>query len=175
MEEKEDLKKQVSEQINKVAGEGIKPNNIDMLGRLVDIDKDIANMEYWEKKKEVMEMNYRGYGEYNEGYGNYGNEGYGRRGVPGSGRGRRRYSARGGRGSYRGDEALQDMHEKYQDYSEGKEEYNAGNYSAKKDTMKSLDYMLQSVVDFMEMLKEDASSQEEVDMIKHYSKKIAEM
>ena len=167
MEDKKELKKQVEEQINTIAQEGIKPNNIDMLGRLVDIDKDVANMEYWETKKEVMSMNYRGYGEYGEEYG--------RRGVPGTGRGRRRYSAGRGRRMNYGNEMIEDMHEKYQEYSEGKEEYQAGNYSAKKDTMKSLDYMMQSVVEFIEMLKEDASSQEEVDLIKHYSKKIAEM
>ena len=41
--------------------------------------------------------------------------------------------------------------------------------------MEPLEAMLESVVDFMEMLKRDASSQEEVDMIKHYSRMIAEM
>ena len=41
--------------------------------------------------------------------------------------------------------------------------------------MKSLEYMLESVVEFMEMLKQDATSQEEVELIKHYSKKISQM
>lgn len=50
-----------------------------------------------------------------------------------------------------------------------------GNYSAKHDTMKSLEYMLESVVDFIEMLKKDANSQEEVQMIKEYTKQISEM
>ena len=35
--------------------------------------------------------------------------------------------------------------------------------------------MLESVVEFVEMLKEDASSQEEVQLIKKYTKQISEM
>ena len=35
--------------------------------------------------------------------------------------------------------------------------------------------MLESTVDFMEMLKKDASSKEEMELIKEYSKKISDM
>ena len=126
-------------------------------------------------------MNYRNYGnDYeNESYSHYDEDGqYGRRGVPGSGRRRRdsrgRYMERGRDRRY-GEEKIDEMYGAYQDYSDGKEEYNRGNYGAKSGAMKSLDYMLKSVVQFIEMLKEDASSQEEIDMIKHYSRKIAEM
>lgn len=123
-------------------------------------------------------MNYRNYGnEYgDESYSHYDeDEQYGRRGVPGSGRGRRRRYMERGRDRRYGEQKIDEMYGAYQDYSEGKEEYNRGNYGAKGGTMKSLDYMLKSVVQFIEMLKEDASSQEEIDMIKHYSRKIAEM
>ena len=41
--------------------------------------------------------------------------------------------------------------------------------------MKSLEYMLESMVDFVEMLKQDANSQEEVQLIKEYTRRIAEM
>ena len=164
----DELKKQLEEKINIIAEQGIQEDTLDILCKLVDIHKDLSNEEYWKKKQEVMEMMYRDYPEYREDYGNYG-----RRGVPGTGRGRG-YSARG-RGRYRGDDMMEEMYGAYQDYSEGKEEYNRGNYGAKQDTMKSLDYMLKSVVEFIEMLKQDASSQEEIDLIKHYSKKISEM
>ena len=162
------LKEQLEEKIDIIAEQGIQEDTLDVLCKLVDIHKDLSNEEYWKKKQEVMEMMYRDYPEYREDYGNYG-----RRGVPGTGRGRG-YSARG-RGRYRGDDMMEEMYGAYQDYSEGKEEYNRGNYGAKQDTMKSLDYMLKSVVEFIEMLKEDVSSQEEIDLIKHYSKKISEM
>ena len=41
--------------------------------------------------------------------------------------------------------------------------------------MKSLDYMLQSVAQFIEMLKQDASSQEEMELIQKYTRQISEM
>ena len=59
--------------------------------------------------------------------------------------------------------------------NDGKEEYNRGNYGARNETMRSLEGMLESVTDFIEMLQNDAGSQEEVDMIKHYTRRISEM
>ena len=168
------IKNQLEEKINTIIEEGIQMNNLDMLGKLVDIHKDIANEDYWTKKKEVMDMRYRE--DYSD-YGNYGREEYGeyseygRRGVPGTGRGRRRrYSARGMDDKYRGEEMMDNMYGAYQDYSEGKERY--GHHTS---TMKSLDYMLKSVVQFIEMLKEDASSQEEMQLIQKYTREISDM
>lgn len=158
------VKEQVKQKINEIMEEGIRMDNLEALGELVDIHKDIANEEYWDKKKEVMDMNYRGYSE-----GGYSEGGYGRRGVPGSGRGRyRNYSARG---NYRGDEPMEEMYEKYQEYSEGREQYGHDD----KGTMKALEYMLEAGVDFFEMLFEDAKTPEAKQMIKHYAKKISEM
>lgn len=153
------VKKEVEQKINEMLQQGIRTENIETLGELVDIHKDIANEEYWEAKKEVMDMNYR----------EYGNEGYGARRRDSRGR----YMARGR--TYRGEEMIDEMQEKYQNYSEGREEYNRGNYSAKSDTLKSLEYMMQSVVDFIEMLKQDANSQEEIHMIQKYTRQISEM
>ena len=115
-----------------------------------------------------------GYGNYNEGgygRGNY-NEGgnYGRRGVPGTGRGRGRY-----RGYSGAEEHLNDMHEHYGAYSESREAANAGNYGAEQDSKQALEYMLESVCQFMEMLSREAGSPEEMQMIKKYAKKIGEM
>lgn len=161
----EGLKEKVENGIKNIAENGIEREELDTLYKLVDIHKDLANEEYWEKKKEVMEMNYRGYG-------NYDREEYGRRQRDSRGR----YMARGrGRGMYGTHEPMDEMYEAYQEYSEGREEYNRGNYGAKEDTMKSLEYMLEAGVDFFEKLKQDASSQEEMQMIKHYAKKISEM
>ncbi len=177
----EEVKQQVKEKINEIIKEGINDENMNDLYKLVDIHKDIANEEYWEKKKEVMEMRYR-YGEGGNYSGNYGEYGEGG-GYGARGRGRQRDSRgryKGGRGSgrggnYSGEEMMEEMEYHYGAYSEGKEQYGAGNYGAKGETLKSLEYMMESVVDFIEMLKEDATSQEEVEMIKKYSKKISEM
>lgn len=162
------LKEQVENHINKMIEQGLQITDVETLGELVDIHKDLANEEYWEKKEEVMQMRYRGYGEYGN---EYGREPYGRRGR--DSRGRYTEGTMGRR--YRGDHAMEEIHEAYRDYSEGKEEYNMGNYGAKADTLKSLDYMMQSVVDFIEMLKKDANSQEEIKIIQDYTKRISEM
>ena len=114
----------------KIDEEVVDKDDIEMLGELVDIHKDIANEEYWEKKKEVMGMNYREYG-------NYGNEGYGARRRDSRGR----YMERGRGGNYRGHEIMDEMYGAYGEYSEGREEYGRGNYGAKENTMKSLEYM----------------------------------
>ena len=45
----------------------------------------------------------------------------------------------------------------------------------RKDTKKSLKYMLESMEDFARMLKEDAQSEEEVMMIRETAQRIAQM
>ena len=160
-ENKKDWCKEVSEQVEKIiqtfTDEGINSGNVDYLYKLVDIHKDLANEKYWKTKEEDMKMRYR--------------ENYGRRSRDSRGR----YTARGRDDKYRGEDTLSEMYRNYEGYSEGREQYSRGNYGAKEDTMESLDYMMQSVVEFVQMLEQDASSQEEVDLIKHYTKKISDM
>ena len=154
------VKELVEKGINKTIEDGIQTSNLDTLGKLVDIYKDIANVEHW-KKEEENDMRYdRRYRDYTREP--YSREPYGRR-------------RRDSRGRYMGDEMMNDMHEAYRDYSDGREEMNMGNYSAKDDTMKSLEYMMQSVVQFIEMLEKDANSQEEREIIKDYTRQISEM
>lgn len=49
------------------------------------------------------------------------------------------------------------------------------NYGNKEYTLKSLDYMLKSVVQFMEILKNEATSEEEIQLIKEYVRRINEI
>lgn len=181
MEEKENKKdKKVLEKVKEhteklmeyILEQGIEAENIDFLDKIVDIHKDIANEEHW-KKKEENDMRYRGYGNYSEygNYGNYGDDSYGRRSRDSRGR----YTERGRDSKYRGEDMLGEMSYHYRGYSEGREQYGRGNYNGKEESIKSLDYMLQSVVEFVQMLKQDASSQEEMELIKHYTKQISEM
>ena len=143
--------------------------NVDLLGKLVDIHKDIANEKYWITKEEAIEMRY----DYDrDNYRDDYRDNYGRRMR--DSRGRYMESGRMGR-RYRGEDIMDNMHEYYRDYSENRERMNMGNYGGKEGTMKSLEYMLQSVVDFIEMLKKDANSQEEVELIKDYTRHISEM
>lgn len=160
---KEKLNNQVEKQIQEILEEGVHSENVEMLGELVDIHKDLKNEEYWKKKEEVYAMKYRDdYGTYSR-RGNYRDGGsYGRRG---------RY--RGGYGD--GEEKMEEMMEHYSNYNEARREYNRGNYGAGSDKIKSLEYMLESGVDFFEMLQEEAESPEEMELVKKYFRKIGNM
>lgn len=153
----------IDTELDRIGKEGLgHGNNLMELDKLVDIKKDIKCIEGMEKEEENMR-----YSDYDERkYGNrYGNE-YGtyRDGESG------RYSARGYDTKYRGNRYLGEMENQYRNYIGDREHYGADN-----TTIKSLEYMMKSVVEFIEMLKQDAQSQEEIEVIKEYSRKIANM
>lgn len=151
--------------------EGIDSENIELLGEIVDIHKDLANEEYWEAKKEVMSMRYGTYGRrsYNEGsYSEYGEGRYGRRGRERDSRGR--YSEGRGSGRYRGEEMMDEMMYHYGNYTEGREMY--GNDH---ETLKSFKYMLKSFKDYYKHLKQEASSQEEIQLLEETAREMLEM
>lgn len=109
-------------------------------------------------------------------YGNYND--YGARGRDSRGRYMGDYGRRGGQGSgrrYRGYDYIDDMNRFYDNYNEGREASRRGNYGAGDDSLKSLDYMLKSVHQFVKMLREDADSPEEVELIQEYAQKIGDM
>jgi len=86
---------------------------------------------------------------------------YGRRGVPGTGRGR-----------YRGYGYLDEMAESYGNYNASKY---SDSYGAEQEGTKALEYMLKSVHQFIKMLKEEASSPEESELIQEYVDKLGDM
>lgn len=147
----------VEEKIQHILDEDINTNNLDHLFKLSKI-KHLA--------KEDKEM----YGEYGarrpgyDSYGNYGN--YGNYGEYG----RDSYGRRGYDMKYRGHEYIDRMAGEYGRYEEGKQRYGAN-----EDTKRSLQYMLKSMEDFARMLKEEANSQEEVQMIRDTAQRIAQM
>ena len=165
------LKEETDKSMKRVLEQGVQTNNVDFLYKMIDIKKDIAEIE-----KEEQEMMYGNYGrgsyrEYSEG-GNYSggrrrdsrgrymeDDSYGRRGVP-----------RTGRGRYRGEEMMDEMAYHYGNYNEGREQYGAD-----EETMKSFKYMLKSFKDYYKHLKEEASSQQEVKMLEDVAKEISEM
>ena len=138
------------ELIDQILDEGINTNNLDPLYKLTKINH-IA--------KEDKDMNYGNY---------YGDRYYGRsdhRGYDDYGR-----YERDSRGRYRGHEHLDRMYDHYGRYEEGRQRYGAS-----EDTKRSLKYMLESMEDFARMLREDAQSQEEVEMIRQSAQRIAQM
>lgn len=165
---------EVEKIIDSILEQGIQQENLEILYKLVDIHKDIANEEYWQKKKEEIEMRYRGY---SNDYGEYNDGSYGRRGVSGTGRERYSdgsYGRRGvkgtGRGRYRGEEMLDEMMYEYGNYADGKDMY--GN---DQDTMQSFKKMLKAFKDYYKHLKQEASSQEEVEMLEDVAREMIDM
>lgn len=161
----EDLKRASLDKVKQLLQENsgeITGNTLEAIGDLVDIYKDIANVEYWCEKEE------------NEMYGRYGRDYYGRDSYGNYDRsyGRDSYGRRerDSRGRYRGHEYMDEMYDEYSKYMEGR-----SRYGANEDTKKSLEYMLRSMEDFARMLKEDASSEEEVQMIRQTAQRIAQM
>lgn len=54
-----DLKGMVESKLKQFSVEDINPNNLDILYKLVDIHKDLANEDYWKTKKEVYKNEIR--------------------------------------------------------------------------------------------------------------------
>ena len=165
------LKELVEAELKDIVNTGIQQENLDNLDKLIDIHKDIENEEYWKEKKEVYRMRY--YDENRYGDNRYGDDyrmdrSYGRRGRPMN-------APRDSRGRYKGpEEKMHELMEHYGDYTVASDAASRGNYGAEEDSMKSLDSMLRCVVIFMDMLEENADSQEEAQIIKKYRKKISE-
>ena len=136
MEEK--LLEKVCEYLDKTANQNLDAADIDYLSKVVDIYKDI---------KEVQNMN--NYGEYND---------YGRRG----------YDTK-----YRGESYMDGMRGSYRNYEEARNEYNRGNYGAKEDGLKELEYMMHAAIKFIKMIKEEATSPEEQEIVRKHIAKLS--
>ena len=160
----EETLEQLEKEIEKVNNEKINPENITYLGKVIDAHKDLMNEYYWKEKIYMYRDNYNDYidGSYGrrrrDSRGRY-MDSYGRRGVPGTGRGR-----------YRGEEMMEDMMYHYGNYNEGRERYGAD-----EETMKSFKYMLKSFKDYYKHLKDEASSQQEVQMLEDVAREISEL
>lgn len=144
------VKNLLEESNNEITG-----NNLEAIGDLVDIYKDICNVEYWyEKEDNEMYGNYGrdSYGEYGRGY--YGE--YGRRGRDYYGR-----RERDSRGRYRGDDEMDRMMGEYGRYMESRNRYGAG-----EETDKSFHYMVKALEDFIKVLHEEADTEQQRQMLR---------
>lgn len=115
---------------------GVSSNNLDYLYKLIDVYKDVENIEYWNAKEE--HMRYKDY-------------------------------------QRRPEDSIDTMFRNYRAYSENKEMNDRSVSSINKDSMMCLENMLISVVDFIKMLKTEASTQEEIDLIHKYLRKLNDM
>lgn len=161
------IKALVIKELEQFSDTELDDDDLDVLYKLVDIDKDLENIDYWKVKKEVMKMRYNDYGDYSEG--DYGN--YGRRGVPGSGRGR----SRSYRGHDEGEEMLEDMRESYSAYSESRNAYSRGNYGAGQESMKALEDTMELFTEFTQKMIQEVDSPEAKQIIRKHLRRISQM
>lgn len=180
-----ELKEKIEEKIKNLTENGLDDCNIDMLGKIVDIHKDIEQEEYHcEKiklKKEANDMRYGNYDEYNEGYGRRRRDSRGRY-MEGD-YNESSYS-RGGRGRGRGNyghympypEVYMDrMMDGMEGYMEGRDQYNRGNYGAKGQTIESLEKMLEGTHAFVGDILQDPEQKEAHEVVRHYIKEFQEL
>lgn len=146
---------QVEKKIEEISKVGVQQTNIDYLGKLVDIKKDIKEME---SNNMIYRNDYDNYGN----YGNYDNYGARQRDSRG------RYMGNYGR-RYRGHDYIDEVSEHYGNYMGERENGRYGSPEANK----SLDYMLRATEDFYMYLMEDAKTEEERNMIKQTFRKLA--
>jgi len=143
-----ELIEKTEEYISKAGKQNLDASDIDYLGKVVDIFKDLKEVE---NMNNYGRENYGRYGEYNE---------YGRRGVD---------------SRYRGESYMDGMNGSYRNYEAARYEYNNGNYGAKEDGLKELEYMMHSAMKFIKMIKEEATSPEEQEIVRKHIMKISEM
>lgn len=153
----QELLEQVDKKLEELKNEKIQQGNVDYVYKLVDIRKDIKEME----DKDM----YRNYG-MNDEYEMY------RGGRSRDSRGRYMGNNYGNYGRrYRGHDMLNDMEETYGTYMENRDN---GRYGSP-ETSKAFDYMLQSAEDFFKHLKTEAGSEEEMEKIRRTARRISEM
>jgi len=160
------VKELVCKELEKFSNSELTSDELDVLYKLVDIDKDLENIDYWKCKKEVMKMRYNDYGDYSEG--GYSEGRYGRRGVPGTGRGRYR-------GHDDGEDMIEDMKESYSAYSESRSAYNRGNYNAGEDSMEALEDTMRLFTEFAQKMIKEVDSPEAKQIIRKHLRKISQM
>lgn len=159
------IKDMIEKELEQFSNTELNESNLNILFKLVDIYKDLENVDYWDVKKEVMKMRYSDYDRYSDG--GYGN--YGRRGVPGTGRGRYRenYSE--------GHEMIDDMRDSYSAYSESRNAYSRGNYNAGQDSMKALEDTMEIFTEFAQKMIDEVDGPEAKQIVKKHLRKISQM
>lgn len=157
------LKEETENVICDILEDGIKIDNIDFLYKVIDVKKDIAEIE--KEEQEMMYGNYGNYDNYDE-YDRSYNGGRRRdsrgRYMEGNSYGRRGYDTK-----YRGHDMLDEMNYSYGAYSDNNEYGNYGETSTKE-----LKKMLDCNIALIEHLKKNAKSQEEIEII---DRKVQEM
>lgn len=161
MEEKElnlneCIKTAVDKELSEAISSGINTNNIDYIGALIDINKDISEESYYNVRKDKILM--KMYGNYRD---DYDDMSYGRR---------RRDSRGRYMGKHSGCDMIDEMGRYYGEYIDGVETYGHDTY-----TEKSFDKMIECLEGFAYSIMEEADDPSKIDKIRKVARKISEM
>ena len=150
----DEMIKKIEEYITKKSKQEFHTVDKDELFKVVDIYKDL---------KEVENMN---------GYGNSYGRGYGENVGYNAYNAYNEYNRRGVDSKYRASSYMDGMRGSYEAYEDDRNEFNAGgNYGAKEDGLKDLESMLHYNYKLIKYIKETATSPEEQEIVrKHFSK-----
>lgn len=160
------IKELIEQSIKNIENSGIDTDNLNTLQTLVAVHKNLVDEEC---QKEAVTMRYRRDYE----------EDFGARRRDSRGRYMMRDDDRDMRGRYNRNAPkmyFTRMMDGYEDYMDNYDEYHrGGNYGAKDKSLEALEYMMDSVVCFIEELQESVDGQEGIDIIKKYARKIKEL
>lgn len=167
------LMEQVKKELTEIEGKGINASNLELIGKLTNIYKDLSKIKNMEKEGGSQKMpeysRYREGGGYREGYRDgYSDSGYrdgeyGRRGVPGSGRGRYNGS--------RMRDHMERMMDGMDQYEYGKERYMLGGDDTR--VMEGLEKLMYAMCMFVESAMDFADTPQEKEVIRKHIKKIS--
>lgn len=165
------LIRDIEKELKEIEEQGITANNLEVTSKLVDMLKDLTEVEKMKQGgRSMREYRDGGYSDYRDGggYGGRYEEGnYGRRGVPGS-----------GRGGYRGEDGRMSDHinrimEGAEQYEYGRERYRHGdNEERMQDGLEKLMY---AICLFVESTMEFAESPREKEIIRKHIQKLKNM
>lgn len=176
----EELKKELCKEAKKIAEGGLSTAILSPLGEIVDMYKDLTEVEQMEETIKAMrsygdEYGYMGYGAggYNagrggyRGYGEYDGEGYGRRGVAGSGRGRYGHF----------DERMMERLDRIMDgadmYQYGRDRYHGGDTEER--MYDGLEKLMYAICTFVESTMDFAETPQEKEIIRKHMQKLAKL
>ena len=164
------LKEQIKKELTEIEEKGINASNLELIEKLVDIYKDLGEIEKTDKGGQEMQE----YGRYREGggYGAYREGGYNARGGGGGGGGYREggYNEGYGRRYSRMRDHMDRMMDGVDQYEYGKERYMHGGDDSR--VIEGLEKIMYAVCMFVESAMDFAESPQEKELIRKHIQKI---
>ena len=162
------LKEQIKKELVEIEEKGVNASNLELIGKLADIYKDLAEIEKMDKGGQEMQE----YGRYREGGGGYSAYREGGYNARGGGGGYREggYNEGYGRRYSRMRDHMDRMMDGVDQYEYGKERYMHGGDDGR--VMEGLEKIMYAVCMFVESAMDFADSPQEKELIRKHVQKI---